>query len=129
MLKKLMLAFTFLILIGVLITGLLSMEIARTYYYQSVEDKLITSAKLIQNRLASSSAEHPADLEDLCGEFGRITGDRVTVIGLDGTIIGDSDADAADMENHRDRPEVNQALEEGLGKSVRVVLLERKCYT
>ncbi len=120
MLKKLMLAFTFLILIGVLITGLLSMEIARTYYYQSVEDKLITSAKLIQNRLASSSAEHPADLEDLCGEFGRITGDRVTVIGLDGTIMGDSDADAADMENHRDRPEVNQALEEGLGKSVRV---------
>ncbi|NLO25535.1 MAG: cell wall metabolism sensor histidine kinase WalK [Clostridiales bacterium] len=119
MFKKLMLVFTALILIGVVTTGLLSMEIARTYYYKGVEDKLVTSAKLIQNRLASSHDEYPKDYETLCEEFGTITGERITVIGLDGTVLGDSDAEAADMENHRDRPEVIKALDEGLGKSIR----------
>ncbi|MDD2573904.1 MAG: ATP-binding protein [Firmicutes bacterium] len=119
MLKKLMWAFAGLILIGALITGLLSMEIARTYYYESVEDKLLTSAKLIQNRLDTLPEKQPADFEALCEEFGRITGERITVIGLSGTVLGDSDADASGMENHSGRPEVKQALEEGFGKSVR----------
>jgi len=119
MLKKLMLAFTSLILIGVLITGLLSMEIARTYYYESVENKLITSAKLIKTQLTSGPGERPEDFRALCEQFSQITGERVTVIGFDGTVLGDSDTDAADMENHSDRPEVIKALNEGLGKNIR----------
>jgi two-component system phosphate regulon sensor histidine kinase PhoR len=118
MFKRLMLAFTGLILIGVLITGILSMEIAKTYYYNSVEDKLVTSAKLIQNRLDHMTPGlHPADFDMLCREYGRITGQRITIIGADGTVLGDSNADTSDMENHGDRPEVRKALEEGFGKN------------
>lgn len=44
---------------------------------------------------------------------------RVTVINTDGTVLFDSNADAAAMENHADRPEVKAALENGEGSGSR----------
>ena len=44
---------------------------------------------------------------------------RITLIDADGDVLYDSEADAADMPNHADRPEVVEALEEGHGGSER----------
>ena len=44
---------------------------------------------------------------------------RLTLIDADGTVLFDSDADPALMENHADRPEVIQAIAEGAGESSR----------
>ena len=44
---------------------------------------------------------------------------RLTLIDADGTVLFDSDADPAQMENHADRPEVIQAIAEGTGESSR----------
>jgi two-component system phosphate regulon sensor histidine kinase PhoR len=46
-------------------------------------------------------------------------GVRVTVIAADGLVLADSDRDPASLENHADRPEVQQALAQGEGRSVR----------
>jgi two-component system phosphate regulon sensor histidine kinase PhoR len=40
---------------------------------------------------------------------------RVTLIAPDGTVIADSHANAAEMENHRERPEIKKALDSGSG--------------
>lgn len=56
---------------------------------------------------------HP-DTYDLNGESLRIT-----VVGEDGSVIFDSNADAAAMSNHEDRPEVRRALETGEGSGTR----------
>lgn len=44
---------------------------------------------------------------------------RITWINWDGTILFESDADAGTMENHLERPEVQQAFAKGTGKAVR----------
>lgn len=44
---------------------------------------------------------------------------RVTVIGKDGGVIYDSYADAGSLENHLERPEVQEALKDGSGYAVR----------
>ena len=44
---------------------------------------------------------------------------RLTLIDADGTVLFDSDADPAQMENHAGRPEVVQALATGAGESSR----------
>ena len=44
---------------------------------------------------------------------------RFTIIGSDGTVLGDSEADPAQMENHAGRPEVERALREGTGEDIR----------
>lgn len=44
---------------------------------------------------------------------------RVTIINTDGSVIYDSKASSADMENHGNRPEIVSAIENGEGSSVR----------
>jgi len=46
------------------------------------------------------------------------SGARVTIIDSTGRVLADSAADAATMENHADRPEVQKAIAEGRGQAV-----------
>ena len=51
--------------------------------------------------------------------IGRAAVTRVTLIAADGRVIADSEADPGKMENHRQRPEVEQALNGQIGWSSR----------
>lgn len=57
-------------------------------------------------------------------------GTRLTWIAADGTVLYDSSANAAGMENHADRDEVSSALKTGTGESTRysTTLMERQLY-
>lgn len=44
---------------------------------------------------------------------------RVTLVASDGTVIYDNAADAGDMENHLERPEIREALANGVGEGSR----------
>lgn len=44
---------------------------------------------------------------------------RITWIDADGTVLFDNDTDARDLSNHLDRPEIQMALENGAGESIR----------
>lgn len=44
---------------------------------------------------------------------------RITLIGSDGQVILDNEADVNRMENHRERPEIQEAMNTGEGKAVR----------
>lgn len=61
--------------------------------------------------------------DSLANWLGRTTGRRITLIGPDGGVLGDSEKDGAElrtMENHGARPEVREALRGHLGESMRV---------
>ncbi len=63
-----------------------------------------------------------ADINRLSHDLSKETGLRVTVIARDGTVIGESDkpeSDLKNIENHLQRPEVQQALHEGIGSATR----------
>ena len=44
---------------------------------------------------------------------------RITWVSLDGNVLFDNEADTASMQNHLERPEIQQALKEGFGESTR----------
>ncbi len=44
---------------------------------------------------------------------------RITIVQPEGKVIADSKADPLKMENHSDRPEIQSAIKEGYGKSIR----------
>jgi two-component system phosphate regulon sensor histidine kinase PhoR len=73
-------------------------------------------------RIALISGDIPfgGDYHAFCKEIKTKTGDRVTVIANDGKVLGDSDGDLAVMENHYMRPEIQQAILEGEGMSIRL---------
>lgn len=65
------------------------------------------------------TAGDPAAIDALCKELGGNRRMRVTAIAADGSVLGDSDADPATLDNHAARPEVDLALHGGLGESLR----------
>ena len=58
-------------------------------------------------------------LSHIAAEIAKLTGYRATFIRMDGTVIADSSADPASMENHGGRPEVEKALAGQPSTSVR----------
>lgn len=63
--------------------------------------------------------DRSADAQKQADELAAAGGVRVTVISEDGTVLADSEADAAQMENHAQREEILRAAAEGVGTAVR----------
>ena len=60
------------------------------------------------------------DPEALAEQMAKAAPDkRLTIIDTDGTVLADTDSNAAALENHADRPEVEQAAATGSGETTR----------
>ena len=64
---------------------------------------------------SSTQPPTPHDIKELALGINA----RITLIGRDGQVLADSDADIRSMENHLSRPEVAQALKTGWGSDTR----------
>jgi len=82
---------------------------------------LTTEARLVGEAVAPLLVEDGTveTIDPLVKHWGELLETRVTVIRADGVVLGDSHEHPAAMENHLGRPEVQQALAEGLGTSTR----------
>jgi two-component system phosphate regulon sensor histidine kinase PhoR len=81
----------------------------------------------MQTALAAQGAAH----EGMAYFEGLDIGDcRITWIDGDGTVLYDSESDTAEMENHLEREEIQQALAQGTGESSRrsETVMERAFY-
>jgi two-component system, OmpR family, phosphate regulon sensor histidine kinase PhoR len=65
------------------------------------------------------TAPGAGDPEPLIADLGRKTGTRITVIGLDGSVLADSEREPRDMENHLFRPEIQASLRGETLRSIR----------
>jgi two-component system phosphate regulon sensor histidine kinase PhoR len=110
-----------LILIGLLALGLYVSQFIEQIYLNNLEDRLSDEAKLISEQLIVDPElwADLAQLDDRVREWANILGVRVTIIAADGTVIGESVEDRVQMDNHLDRPEVIQAIKDGIGTSTR----------
>jgi len=65
------------------------------------------------------SPDEPSDIDALAKKLGMEIETRVTIVDLNGTVLGDSEEDPSVMENHANRPEIMDALAIGVGESTR----------
>lgn len=110
----------FLVYAGVL---LLAMSFVEIYITTTVRDNYVDNLKGhlagTITLIAKTVPFDKAGIDDLCRALKKDAGARVTVILSDGRVIGDSDHDSADMENHANRTEVQQAVLRGTGAAIR----------
>ncbi len=117
---KLVLSYVFLI---TLITGSFYLYFNQTLRQKMIEESranLISQTQLA--RLLVVSNKQVTSPQHLAESIGTVTKARVTLITPDGTVVGDSEvgqAHVAQMENHLQRPEVQEALKNGFGTSLR----------
>ena len=85
-----------------------------------LEAQLLAEARLIADQAGPVlSGEGGEDLDALAKHWSAVLNVRVTIIGADGIVLGESHEDRAQMDNHLSRPEVQQALATGTGRSTR----------
>ncbi len=89
--------------------------VLRTSYIDNLKDSLSAQAAIIAGIVPSSDT----GIAPFVMEMKERTGARVTVINAAGTVLGDSDNDVSIMDNHADRPEIQQALVSPAGSSIR----------
>ncbi len=118
-----LLALIELVVLGVMIALvlILSATVRRTYLAH-LEEQLAAEARLIGDALAPAMASGQPEgfLDEEAHRYAAMLEARVTLIGPDGTVWGESHEDRTQMENQIDRPEVRQALAAGRGTSIRL---------
>ncbi len=88
----------------------------RESYIQELSNSLMFQGRLIAKTVPIQST---SSLDNVCRQTKKDIGARVTIIRLDGTVLGDSDHDSDTMDNHAHRPEIEQAALNGSGNSIR----------
>jgi two-component system phosphate regulon sensor histidine kinase PhoR len=91
----------------------------RENYMDNLRTQLTDQARLVGDASEPYFDGETEDLDAMAKRLGDQIDARITIIDGDGTVLGDSDEDPAEMENHRDRPEVSEALKDGTGSDVR----------
>jgi two-component system phosphate regulon sensor histidine kinase PhoR len=88
---------------------------------QQALDAWLTSEANVVADLAGDGlrAQDPNLLDPLAHRLAKSAGVRVTIIGRDGVVLGESDQDRRTMENHASRPEVAAALGGVVGGTLR----------
>lgn len=81
------------------------------YYTGELKDALSKQAQYVAAGVESGGMEYLSDI-------GEKTDVRITWVASDGSVLFDSKADAASMENHRDREEIKEALESENGVGI-----------
>ncbi len=86
-----------------------------------LESQLLAEARVLADdvRPLMVQEESVDALDSSARRWAGLLGARVTIIGVDGTVLGESQHDRTEMGNHLDRPEVRQALTNGQGNSIR----------
>jgi two-component system phosphate regulon sensor histidine kinase PhoR len=118
-------------LASLLAVGWLATHALQRFYLHSVQQDLTINAEVLESQIGDQFEKgDTSKMAAICQAFSRTTGARVTVIRPDGTVLVDSDQDAAELENHGDRPEVRAALAGGIGGDERYSdsLRERMLY-
>ena len=101
--------------IAALVAMLLSAAVSITVFYFSYSDRVMGDLRAELSYLKIAYDDDPASVADASMTLGR----RLTVIGPDGTVSYDSMASSDAMDNHLDRPEVQEAADRGFGEDRR----------
>ncbi|MBW1851992.1 MAG: PAS domain-containing protein [Deltaproteobacteria bacterium] len=92
-------------------------------YASDLESRALLAEAQIHDYL---SPQDNKNIERLCEKIGHSSKTRITVILPSGLVIGDSEEDYKEMDNHLDRPEVLQASKGQVGVATRYSLTLQK---
>lgn len=91
----------------------------RFLYEDTLRDDLQNRAKVVVDQIVQNQLNLAVrQIDPLCKRLGELMNCRVTVILPTGEVIGESEEEPAQLENHINRPEVQQALSKRVGSSL-----------
>lgn len=116
---RITISFILVVIVTMVILGVYLVNSTRNSQLDNLRSQLENEARLTAEACLPVFLVQGGDLDTLAKKLGNEIDARVTIIALNGTVLGDSHEDPATMENHATRPEVIDALASGLGENTR----------
>jgi len=114
--RRIFLLYVIVLLLSVIVIELYITNVVRSNHLSNLKDSLLIQAGLISENISFNPS---VPLDVLCRQMKEKTGARVSIININGKVLGDSDNDSSKMDNHAGRLEIQQAFVSGTGWSVR----------
>ncbi|HSG28044.1 MAG TPA: histidine kinase dimerization/phospho-acceptor domain-containing protein, partial [Candidatus Krumholzibacterium sp.] len=103
--------YVLIILLSLVSVSWYASKVVRDFHKRDVSRSLEERARTVEVHLSGLFGSiGEAEIDSICDRYGLLSEMRITIIALDGSVLGDSEEDPARMENHRDRPEIRAAL-------------------
>ncbi|MDP4159563.1 MAG: ATP-binding protein [Bacillota bacterium] len=124
--KKIFKYYLILTMVVLIVSVVFTSEIAQKYYKYEVENKLKSIAFSIEYYLLKSDTK--INYDDIAKDYASMNNQinnypedklRITFIDFSGHVLGDSEANYQEMENHLSRKEVQEALKGSTGSDIR----------
>ncbi len=124
---KLYPSFVFISFVSLLAVTVIACLSFKTFHYQQRELDLEVRAKLVRAEFSRLiQTKNFLEVQALAEKLGEESKTRITIILPSGKVIGDSKENPLNMDNHRGRPEISEALESGRGVSIRYGITLKK---
>lgn len=119
--RQILAATLLVVLLSMAFMGTVSTGLAEKFLLDKVEENLLSNARLMERIVEEYLAvpRNTVNWEALARSLAQDVKARVTIIDLQGTVLGDSDAKAEELGPHLERPEIGAAFRGELGKSYR----------
>lgn len=105
-----------LLIVALSAVDVLASRVAESNYREHMSRELEQKARMLT--LLYHAGDSEAEREAL-EQLSAVDGSRITAIAPDGRVLADTEGDPDRMENHRQRPEVMEALNGRVGQSIR----------
>jgi two-component system, OmpR family, phosphate regulon sensor histidine kinase PhoR len=118
---KITIPFVLLILVSMGVLGFYSVSKVRSTQMDQLRSYLINEARLVADEAGPAliNSGNNTSADEIAKTTGANIDARVTIIAVDGKVLGDSWENPLTMENHAARPEIAAAMATGSGESTR----------
>ncbi|MDG5786971.1 ATP-binding protein [Evansella sp. AB-P1] len=99
--------------------GVVLGSLFKEFYFDRMYDRVTKETELVALTLEEADFENHSIIQNKIKEIANKLDIRITIIDLDGTVIAETDANISTMENHLNRPEIKQLIQEGIGQEIR----------
>ena len=121
-LKQVFVAYLCATVVAVVLMSLYGSYTTRTFHLDQTAEDLEARARLCFQHMVELIQQDETDkIDAICKELGEAVQTRITVIRPTGEVIGDTEKNPHEMENHKERPEIRESLEspDAIGRSTR----------
>ncbi len=121
-----------LVIIATAITGIFTYALAQYFYKSEVRNSNENTAILLSHQIEEHSLSNKTiDYDKLAKDYARLLNNkapssenftfatRITIIDYKGTVLGESDSNIIEMQNHLDRKEIKEAIQGKVGTDER----------
>lgn len=118
--KKLFISYFLIITILSAVIIFSSFRVINKHYINYLTTQLKNSSLILKKQITPLLINNEyRKIDSLVKELEPIINTRITIVRPDGEVIGDSEENPEKMENHKDRPEIKEALNNQMGRSLR----------